>query len=295
MTAMLYLTSAATHAGVVLVDFNNTNGDPIPVNWNSIDDPAVSSQPLHDSAGNPTPATISLDGMWNNSSNTQATGAFAGTDFATAARDYFYITYITNPSTITISGLVDSTPYRIELVSSRTPYNSNRIADFTAMGSFADDPSGYATPHHNGDDFRADTHGYDAGMLMEWSSVMPVGGQITLLAEPPADLHNAYINAMRITGLFGVAGDLDFDGNVTFHEAATVAANINLAGASWADGDFNGNGVVDVDDATSAVGNLPAPAMASELQPIVVPEPAGAAVLLLAASAIIVRRRGPAR
>ncbi len=55
--------------------------------------------------------------------------------------------------------------------------------------------------------------------------------------------------------MVALEGDLNLDGQVSFHEAAVAVANIGLTGAGWADGDGDGNGTVEVGDAQAAVGN----------------------------------------
>jgi hypothetical protein len=81
-------------------------------------------------------------------------------------------------------------------------------------------------------------------------------------------------------------GDLDFDGQVTFLECATVVARIGMSPAIWDDGDFDGDGAVTVDDADAAVDSYagwPAP-------PSTIPEPVSIS-LLCAGFAAILRRR----
>ncbi len=86
------------------------------------------------------------------------------------------------------------------------------------------------------------------------------------------------------------AGDLDLSGDITFAEAATAVANIGLTGAGWADGDFNADGVVGVDDATMAVNGLPDPAMAQTLM-AQIPEPGTLSLMALGALAGMRRNR----
>jgi hypothetical protein len=73
-------------------------------------------------------------------------------------------------------------------------------------------------------------------------------------------------------------GDLDFDGSVILSEAQTVVDNIGLPGASFSDGDQNGDDAVSFREAAIAASNIDAPAPA---QLLVIPEPGAAAVLVL--------------
>ncbi len=302
LTSVLLAAVCPARAGVILVDLNRTYSDPITSDWNTIESTpdntsggviTVVDQPLHSSLELPTPATLSLTGAWAVSMTTgnASISPDAPAEFETAARDYFWISTLQTTSTLTIGGLIDGSAYQIEVVSSRASDNTNRSADFSIHGSPADDPAGFSTPHHDGQDFHAYDDGYLDGMIMEWSSVQPIGGEITLLAAPTAENNTAFVNALRITGPFGLPGDLDFDGNVTFVEAATVVGNISLTGATWTEGDFDANGVVDVSDAQAAVGNLPQSPGAARLQSMIIPEPAALAMVSLTMAMLLARRR----
>ena len=48
--------------------------------------------------------------------------------------------------------------------------------------------------------------------------------------------------------LYCIVGDATMDGKVDAADLAVVASNLGLAGATWAQGDFDGNGTVDVGD-----------------------------------------------
>jgi len=88
-------------------------------------------------------------------------------------------------------------------------------------------------------------------------------------------------------------GDADLDGDVDFLDYITTKGNFGTAtGAGWADGDFDGDDDVDFFDYLTAKGNFgwqagPGAPPAVEA----VPEPAALTLLLLAAPAVLARRR----
>jgi hypothetical protein len=87
-------------------------------------------------------------------------------------------------------------------------------------------------------------------------------------------------------------GDIDFDGDVDRHDAATLAKNFGLeSGALWIDGDFNADGAVDLADQGILLSRLSPNAASSAA----VPEPAAVVLVLPTVAALVITRRRRAR
>ncbi len=98
--------------------------------------------------------------------------------------------------------------------------------------------------------------------------------------------------------LAATGGDLDFSGEVSFLEAATVVARIGQTGASWADGDMDADGDIDVDDALLAISGYennpvaPPTANVTALYDAAdVPEPTSLIVLAVGSAGVLARKR----
>lgn len=90
-------------------------------------------------------------------------------------------------------------------------------------------------------------------------------------------------------------GDANTDGDVAFLEVAEVVANIGLTGVTgdkWSQGDFDGNGAVELYEAQYAVAAYNEQHGASlPLAAFTIPEPASLALLAFTAAALLRRRR----
>ena len=86
-------------------------------------------------------------------------------------------------------------------------------------------------------------------------------------------------------------GDSNFDGTVNIADFNDVAANFGSAAGKWSLGDFNFDGVVNSLDLNAIATNFGVTAPAAVALGALVPEPASIAILLVATSGLMFRRR----
>lgn len=95
------------------------------------------------------------------------------------------------------------------------------------------------------------------------------------------------LDMVYIEGTFApnpfILGDINFDGVVDDADLLVLQSNLGLTNASWLDGDFSGNGVVDLYDAYLLFMNYEPPVSVM----MVVPEPATALSMLLGGLLVI--------
>ncbi|MDZ7616201.1 MAG: PEP-CTERM sorting domain-containing protein [Patescibacteria group bacterium] len=176
---------------------------------------------LIDATGATTDVTATLASIqrWNNTGSGNLIGNYAGTVLADGTGYGLFIQQPSDPvpwwGTLTLDGLeLESWQwYRIEMSASGAPSQWNKTQDAQVNGEWADGD-------HTGQGFKADTHGYDSGIILSWDNVRPdANGLITLTITRAgsAGTHDAYLNALIIsllpepsTGLLMTLGCLSF-------------------------------------------------------------------------------------
>jgi hypothetical protein len=86
-------------------------------------------------------------------------------------------------------------------------------------------------------------------------------------------------------------GDADINKTVNINDFSTLAANFNLSGKKWTEGDFTGDEIVNIQDFSALAANFNLTAPADGARAHAVPEPTTLAGLIAAASAMMLRRR----
>jgi len=181
--------AGAAQAAIIKVDNNDAGAAP-DATWNTIAAPG-SGISVVDSLGNDDGVTVTYSG-WTDSSFSGVEGAYDGGVFDNAADDYFFGK---DTKTVTISGLLDSETYTIQLCGS-TNNTGSVLSDFKVNGSFGDGVSPL-----NGDDFDVRGDGYDAGKIMTYSGVSPSSGNIVITSTYISG-QNGYFDAFTIEGNF---------------------------------------------------------------------------------------------
>lgn len=114
---------------------------------------------------------------------------------AGAATEDFAISEAGVKTSITFGGLTPNQSYRLDHLAAGIGSSSdtNRVADYTIFGNFAD-----STP--NGDDFHATRDGFFGGNILTWDDVAAnSAGQIVLEATPVNQSQFGYFTATRLT------------------------------------------------------------------------------------------------
>jgi MYXO-CTERM domain-containing protein len=105
------------------------------------------------------------------------------------------------------------------------------------------------------------------------------------------DNNGGYVQFAPFAGVSevpGRPGDANLDGRVAFDDLLTLAQNYGLShGATWAEGDFDGSGAINFSNLLLLAQNYGQSSAA--VSPV--PEPVSAALLLVAAPALLRRRR----
>ena len=182
-------------AAIIKVD-NNSVGLAPDATWNVIDAPATTATSVVDSSGNDDGVTVTHTG-WSDSSKSGTEGAYDGGVFDNAADDYFFIN-AGSPGTVTISGLLDSETYTIQLCNSSQ--DSGRVGDYVVNGSFGDGASPF-----NGDDHDATVDGFVNGTIMTYSGVTPSSGEIVITTTTVSGIA-VHLNAFTIEGEAAAGG-----------------------------------------------------------------------------------------
>lgn len=160
-------------------------------NWNNISDLNGATGLIDFTTGAATGVTIAGDGNWTDFFGDDS-GAFPNQDWVVqpATTDGAGLDF-GETGTFTLSGLTASA-YRVELVSARTEFgylNDFAVGGMTADSTFLGTP--VVTP------WNSTTDGLNAGNWLIWSSVAPVGGEITIsLTADAATL--GILNAIRV-------------------------------------------------------------------------------------------------
>ena len=186
---MILALAPAAQAALIKVD-NNSAGVAPDTTWNVIDPPATTATSVVDSSGTNDGVTVAYAG-WNDSSSVGREGAYDGGVFDNAADDYFFIN-AGSPGTVTISGLLDSETYTIQLCNSSQ--DSGRVGDYVVNGSFGDGASPF-----NGDDHDATVDGFVNGTIMTYSGVTPSSGEIVITTTTVSGIA-VHLNAFTIEG-----------------------------------------------------------------------------------------------
>ena len=186
---MILALAPAAQAALIKVD-NNSAGVAPDTTWNVIDPPATTATSVVDSSGTNDGVTVAYAG-WNDSSSVGREGAYDGGVFDNAADDYFFINAASS-GTVTISGLLDSETYTIQLCNSSQ--DSGRVGDYVVNGSFGDGASPF-----NGDDHDATVDGFDNGTIMTYSGVTPSSGEIVITTTTVSGIA-VHLNAFTIEG-----------------------------------------------------------------------------------------------
>lgn len=125
--------------------------------------------------------------------------------------------------------------------------------------------------------------------------------QITSFAAASIGTYATKLNNILQDDL--LPGDLNLDGNVDAFDYITLKNNYGMAGASWMDGDFNGDGIVGYEDLLAVQTNLGYKSNPHPIKPAwwvtgggyyenpAVPEPASLGLLALGALAVLRRRK----
>ena len=186
---MVFALAPTAQAALIKVD-NNSAGVAPDTTWNVIDPPATTATSVVDSSGTTDGVTVTYAG-WNDSSSFGREGAYDGGVFDNAADDYFFIN-AGSSGTVTISGLLDSETYTIQLCNSSQ--DSGRVGDYVVNGSFGDGASPF-----NGDDHDATVDGFDNGTIMTYSGVTPSSGEIVITTTTVSGIA-VHLNAFTIEG-----------------------------------------------------------------------------------------------
>ena len=192
---MILALAPAAQAALIKVD-NNSAGVAPDTTWNVIDPPATTATSVVDSSGTNDGVTVAYAG-WNDSSSVGREGAYDGGVFDNAADDYFFIN-AGSPGTVTISGLLDSETYTIQLCNSSQ--DSGRVGDYVVNGSFGDGASPF-----NGDDHDATVDGFVNGTIMTYSGVTPSSGEIVITTTTVSGIA-VHLNAFTIEGEAAAGG-----------------------------------------------------------------------------------------
>jgi len=168
---------AATAGGAIIkVDHSNEAANP-PSGWNVLDPVPGAATAVLDSNGNDDGVTVTYNANWTRSGATGQEGAFVGTSWEDAANDRFFAKDNTT-GTITISGLLASQTYTIQIIGADSDNTKDRTADYQVNGSFGDG----ATPF-DGDNYNPYVDGYQNGRVMTFSNISPDGsGEIGITA-----------------------------------------------------------------------------------------------------------------
>lgn len=159
------------------------------------------------------------------------------------------------------------------------------IWKLVGVNYYVDGPYDLDSDHENGNEFQAALFNewliYEQGRNSWDLNTSATQGRLTMTSvRERVDWIDSIIGDQPLPG------DLDFDGNVSFFEAAKAVASVGRETWDWEKGDFDHDGVVTASDADQAVSNYPGVMPA----PSAVPEPASVSLLALGALAFLRRR-----
>jgi len=192
--AVLAVAGVVSQAGaammVINIDMSDKMASPDANSWNVISRTVpTGAVALIDDTGAASGVSVTMVNVKGSSSAADNSGAFAGTEFDPACKDYLLPTSTASPSTWTFSGLDGNYTYKFELVATTT--YGNMVGDYQVGGVFGD-------TGHDGNDFNAYTDGRTNGTVMQWDSVSPTDGNIVVTMTYVSNT-SVVLNAMRIT------------------------------------------------------------------------------------------------
>lgn len=185
----IFLITLNLSASVLLLDFGDLDTDPtVGGTWNTIETDTPSGL-LYSDESAATGISISFSGL---NAGTLLNGAWTAGNKAwvdeDAVSDYIWST---DPSTITISGLNDSFTYNVSLVAARNG-GTNREGTYRVGGATTTDETSSL------DIDVADS--FINGTLLNWTSVSPSSGSISITAVPNSS-QTVFFNAAQITAI----------------------------------------------------------------------------------------------
>jgi len=192
---MLAVEPAYAAPSAIKVDNNGSSAKNPGAGWNVFEPVPGGPTSVVDTNGTDNGVTVTYSAEWGDSSQTGKEGQFINTVFANAADDYFWVKGQTG--TVTISGLQNNELYTVRLCGS----NNTGIldADYTVNGNFGDGSS-----PANGSAYNASLDGFTSGVIMTWTGVAPVSGDITISVAAAGTGSENYgmLNAFIIEGKF---------------------------------------------------------------------------------------------